>query len=243
MSSVEAFLAESASLLDTLAEYGLHPGLLSPMLSAAEQERLARLRVPQDRSDFLAVRLLTRLALFRRRTAVAPASRPSTPTSAVPTATWNEFIPAVPTALLAERDIRQRCPGCAGAGHGRPYVTDPEIRLSWAHSRGLIAVVIAESRESDVGIDCERERLCEPPVVWQGRPIPLSTWCRVESCVKAGWGDLDELLDQSCSAEGIHVPDDVVFSEGRVQLGTEMVHWAVAAPSTARMTVLGAASA
>ncbi len=83
------------------------------LLSSAELDRANRLKVPADRADFWAARLLTRELLAR-------------------------FL----GAKLAGLELGQRCPQCQSPEHGRP-IPVRGAHLSWSHSQGFVAAAVA----------------------------------------------------------------------------------------------------
>lgn len=156
------------------------------VLTPPEQERKARFRRPSDGEDFHAAHLLIRTCAAR---------------------------------LLGVRPgdvvIEQRCPTCGGP-HGRPAVVGhPDIGVSLAHSRGLVA---AAAGWAPVGIDIEAFPPAEGLVAEDlsaaltaaeimaidaapdGPRAMLLAWVRKEACLKAGLVDLDGLCGLDLSA-------------------------------------------
>jgi 4'-phosphopantetheinyl transferase len=150
-----------------------------PALTAAEQQRMARLQRPGDRDDFLAAHLLVRTCAAR--------------------------LLGVGTGEIS---IVQRCATCGGP-HGRPEIDGyPELGVSLAHSRGVVAAAAGPGR---VGADVEAyppagdlaaadlsaalsaaeiravESAADP-----ARALLLA-WARKEACLKAGLVGVDGL--------------------------------------------------
>ena len=96
------------------------------VLSASEAARIESLSRPEDRRDFIAARLLTRL-LLTRANAVDP-----------------------DPASLAEIVLAQSCPRCGGP-HGRPAEVHG-LGVSWAHAGGFVAAAVGTG---GVGVDIE----------------------------------------------------------------------------------------
>ncbi|HEU5447383.1 MAG TPA: 4'-phosphopantetheinyl transferase superfamily protein [Acidimicrobiia bacterium] len=167
-------------------------GLDQGVLTPAEQERMARFRRPSDGEDFQAAHLLIRTCAAR---------------------------------LLGVRPgdvvIVQRCSTCGGP-HGRPEVVGhPDIGVSLAHSRGLVA---AAAGSAPVGIDIEAFPPAEGLVAGDlsaalsaaeiraidstlDRPrAMLLAWVRKEACLKAGLVDLDGLEGFDLSALPLDPP-------------------------------------
>ncbi len=154
-------------------------GADGPGLTADEQHRMARLQRPGDRDDFLAAHLLVRTCAARL------------------------------LGVGAERiSIVQRCATCGGP-HGRPEIAGyPEVGVSLAHSRGVVAAAAGPGR---VGVDVE----AYPPAgdlaaadlsaalsaaeirAVESAPDParalLLAWARKEACLKAGLVGVDGL--------------------------------------------------
>lgn len=147
-------------------------------LTPVETERASRLR-GQARADFLAAHALVRHCAARL-------------------IGWS----------AADVVIEQHCEQCGGVGHGRPRIPErPDIHLSLAHSRGVVA---AAASWSPVGIDLEALPLpslrieevagtlspAELAAV-QSATVPAEAfvryWIRKEALVKVGTADLDGL--------------------------------------------------
>ncbi len=163
-----AVVAESAAVLAAARPFGDPLGSLND----GERARLTRLRVPQDRHDLVAARVLARLLVVHRD------GRPPG------------------AAALASIRLHQRCPECGGP-HGRPEVSGrTELGLSWAHARGLVAAAVADG---PVGIDVERRDGEVPRLDGRSDGAAAASlaawlgWTRGEALVKAGLTDLDEV--------------------------------------------------
>lgn len=158
-------------------------------LPAPQRERLARLRLPQARADYLAARLHS-----------------------------TELVAGLVGVGTARVRLHQSCPTCRGADHGRPYATvdgrrRDDIALSWSHSDGVIAA--AAGRHVQVGIDVERSDDLAPPdpklmraglsdaeLRWaesnrDAARAFLNLWTRKEALVKLGCCTLDDVLQSS----------------------------------------------
>ncbi|MGA6172465.1 4'-phosphopantetheinyl transferase family protein [Streptomyces sp. NPDC012600] len=162
-------------LVATTAEVLARPDLHPSMLAPWERRRLAGIRVPGRRDDVVAARLLLRLCAAR-------------------------FTGRPP------REIRpgQRCPACAGEGHGRPYLPGhPGVGASYSHADGLAAAAVAPG---PVGIDVEPLTRRPGPLSVLRRVLPeaevesarsgpepgpalLRLWVREEALFKAGRED------------------------------------------------------
>lgn len=145
-----------------------------PSLAPEIERRRSKLIRESDRDDFDAARLLATLA--------------------IKVAGGGEVEPSC---------LRQRCERCSGP-HGRPNAIGTTASVSWAHSRGFVAVIAGPSPR--IGIDIERSRavsravelvlhadevqLCaefdEPERMW------LLAWTAKEALVKAGVTSLDD---------------------------------------------------
>lgn len=214
-----------------VAEAGAGP---ERRLSAAEAERMGRLRRPADRQDFLAAHLLAR-ACAARLLGLDP----------------------------GEVSIVQRCTTCGGP-HGRPEIAGhPGLGLSLAHSRGVVAAaagtapvgVDIEAFPPDAGLTPgdlaaaltagERAAI---GAAGDGRRALLLAWTRKEACLKAGLVDVDGLAAFDLSALPLDPPagDLVVRSQ---PWGRWAVHdwWdgragaigAAVAPAGARVALAG----
>jgi 4'-phosphopantetheinyl transferase len=161
-------------------------------LSPAESERMARLRRPSDGADFQAAHLLVRKCAAR-------------------------LLGAQP----GDVSILQRCATCGGP-HGRPEVAGhPEVGVSLAHSRGVVA---AAAGTVPVGIDVEAFPPADAMTVGElsaaltaaevgaieSAPDPrqamLLAWVRKEACLKAGLVELDGLSGFDLSALPLDPP-------------------------------------
>lgn len=189
-------LALSCPTAVVLAEVGA-PGEAS--LSPAEEERLARLRRPSDREDFLAAHLLIRECAGR-----------------------------VLGVRPRDLSIVQRCATCGGP-HGRPEIVGyPDVGASLAHSRGVVAAaagtaplgIDVEAFRPDDGSagspalatgDLSAVLSTAEAAAIESAPDPsralLLAWTRKEACVKAGLVDLDGLPTYDLSALPLDSPD------------------------------------
>lgn len=147
-------------------------------LSHPERARLDTLRRPEDRDGFVAARLLARRLLA--------AHLRTTP---------------------REVRITQVCGRCGGP-HGRPIVVGGGAHVGWAHSGGLVAVVVDDA---PCAVDLEvlvPDRDTTPPLhaltdaerAWLvGQPDPqrafAELWVRKEVLVKLGDTTLDDLAE------------------------------------------------
>ena len=149
------------------------------LLSPPEQERLARLRRPADREDFLAAHLLV-----RECAAQLLGMRPE------------------------DVSIVQRCRTCGGP-HGRPEVAGhPNVGASLAHSRGVVAAAAGtvpvgidvealppadglSAGDLSAALTAAEIRAIESAP--DRRRAMLLAWVRKEACLKAGLVALDGL--------------------------------------------------
>ncbi|WP_353946863.1 4-phosphopantetheinyl transferase [Streptomyces sp. HUAS MG91] len=136
-------------------------------LAGWERRRLALVRVPARRDDVLAARLLLRWCAARVTGRPAP-----------------------------EVELRQHCPDCDRAGHGRPSLPrHPRLGVSISHAEGLVAAAVGLGR---VGVDVERyDRVPPDPELVRRRfppgspghprrtPDGLTGWVRAEARFKA----------------------------------------------------------
>ncbi|MEW6476453.1 MAG: 4'-phosphopantetheinyl transferase superfamily protein [Actinomycetota bacterium] len=204
-------------------------------LSAPEEERMSRLQRSADRDDFLAAHLLVRICAAR-----------------------------VLDLRPEEVSIVQHCPTCGGP-HGRPELDGhPEVGVSLAHSRGVVA---AAAGTVPVGVDVEAfpaagglaagdlsaaltaaEMAAIDSAPDPGRAVLLA-WARKEACLKAGLVDLDGLDGFDLSALPLGPPPGGLVPRSVVH-GSWAVHdwWdgragaigVVVAPAGARLTLAGA---
>lgn len=205
------------------------------LLSVPERDRMARLQRSADRDDFLAAHLLVRVCAAR-------------------------VLGVAPGAV----SIVQRCGTCGGP-HGRPEVAGhPDVGVSLAHSRGVVA---AAAGTVPVGVDVEAfppadgltpgdlsaaltpaERAAIEAAADPRRAVLLA-WARKEACLKAGLVDLDALAGFDLSALPLDPPPGDLLARS-VRHGDWVVHdwWdgragaigAVVAPAAARLTLTGA---
>ena len=93
--------------------------------------------------------------------------------------------------------LRQSCPRCTGADHGRPAIEGhPAIHVSLSHARGMVAAIAAGS---PCGIDVEAigdipdDVLTDTERTWAGRDLARRTrlWVRKEAWVKVSGASLD----------------------------------------------------
>ncbi|MEK9520812.1 4-phosphopantetheinyl transferase [Streptomyces venezuelae] len=169
------------AVVATTPEVLAHPELDEALLAPWERRRLDRIRLPGRRADVLAARLLVRLCVTRA------------------------------TGLpLDTPDFAQRCPGCGGEGHGRPYLRGrPGTGVSLSHADGLVA---AAAGPGPIGIDVEPSTRRPGPAHVLRRLLPeaglaegaakgaaegpapsdgpelLRLWVRAEARLKAGGG-------------------------------------------------------
>lgn len=175
-------------------------------LDPTEEERALRMVRAEDAADFRAAHLLARWAL------------------ALATDTADGVL--VPA---------QSCPGCGGP-HGRPTVPGrPDVHLAWAHTRGAVAVIVADV---PCGVDIERSdgRPVAPRVVDRtltpdeavrvrssSRPdlAFLEAWGVKESLVKAGEGDLAAQHGRTVvGPDGLRAPGERDRSTARIRVRT-----------------------
>lgn len=201
-------------------------------LTRSEEERMARLRRSGDRDDFLAAHFLVRVCAAR-------------------------LLGAGP----GEISVVQRCSTCGGP-HGRPTIAGhPDVGVSLAHSRGVVA---AAAGTVPVGVDIE----AFPPADEVGvgdlsaaltpaemlvigstrdpRRALLLAWTRKEACLKAGLVGLDGLDGFDLSALPLDLPP-VDLAVRSLPRGRWRVHdwWdgragaigALAAPAGAELTL------
>ncbi|MFI5860532.1 4'-phosphopantetheinyl transferase family protein [Streptomyces sp. NPDC051546] len=161
-------LAVVATTREVLAHPGLHETLLAPW----EQQRIARIRIPERRRDVVAARLLLRLCVARHTGLALGASAPA-----------------------------QLCPGCGRAGHGRPYLPcRPGLGLSMSHADGLVAAAVGPGAVG-IDVEPSTRRPGPPGVLSRllpesglreaaAAPDPgpalLRLWVRGEAVLKAG---------------------------------------------------------
>ncbi|MEV7371582.1 4'-phosphopantetheinyl transferase superfamily protein [Streptomyces sp. NPDC090301] len=164
--------ATALAVVATTPEVLAHPGLDEALLAPWERRRLAGIRLPSRRDDVLAARLLVRLCVAR-----ATGLPPDTPA------------------------LAQRCPGCGGHGHGRPYLRGrPGVGVSLSHADGLVAAAVGPGA---IGIDVEPATRRPGPLHVLRRLLPdadvaeaaaspdagpalLRLWVRAEARLKAG---------------------------------------------------------
>lgn len=156
------------------------------LLTATEHGRMARLRSPGDRRDFLAAHALARVGAGLAAGAAADG-----------------------LTLL------QRCPRCGGVDHGRPSVRElPELHVSLSHTSGYVAA-IAGRGPVGVDVERANRRPLQEDVAAlalapgervkvagandPGRAF-LRVWVRKEALVKAGELSLDGLGSADLSA-------------------------------------------
>jgi 4'-phosphopantetheinyl transferase len=201
-------------------------------LTPPEQERMGRLRRAEDRHDFLAAHLLVRICAGRLLGVGA-----------------------------GEVTIVQRCATCGGP-HGRPAVEGyPEVGVSLAHSRGVVA---AAAGTVPVGVDVEAfpptDRLAVGDVsvafsaaetaAIEASADPSSAlllaWVRKEAFLKAGLVDIDGLAGFDLSALPLDPPPDDRAARSSEQGGWVVHDWrdrrsgaigAVVAPAGAGLTL------
>jgi 4'-phosphopantetheinyl transferase len=203
-------------------------------LSLVETDRMARLSRPSDREDFQAAHLLIRKCAGR-------------------------LLGLRPEAV----SIVQRCATCGGP-HGRPEVVGrPDVGISLAHSRGVVA---AAAGTAPVGVDVEAfppaagltaqdlsaaltaaaiaavESAADP-----SRAVLLA-WVRKEACLKAGLVDVDGLAAFDLSALPLDPPPAELVTRSLVHTGWAVHDWwdgrvgavgAVVAPAGADVTLDG----
>ncbi|MEV0650152.1 hypothetical protein AB0I28_33325 [Phytomonospora sp. NPDC050363] len=160
-----------------------------------ELERAGRFRFDADREAYLAAHALVRDCA-------------------------GELLSADPCALV----LRQRCPDCGDADHGRPYIEGAEDAcVTLSHTRGFVA---AGASRSPVGVDIE-------PVTERGVPdevfapgertsdplLRLHRWVLKESLIKVGAASLGSLAEVDLSG----VSGSGGFAWGGWSLRTETV--------------------
>lgn len=85
------------------------------LLDAGVQDRFTALRREEDRQDFLAARVLAKLAMSK--------------------------VTGLPLELVT---IEQFCADCNRSGHGKPFFpTHPELSVSWSHQNGIVMAAVA----------------------------------------------------------------------------------------------------
>ncbi len=154
-------------------------GADGPPLTPPEQQRMARLRRPGDRDDFLAAHVLVRTCAARLLGVRAD-----------------------------EISIVQRCATCGGP-HGRPEIVGyPEVGASLAHSRGVVAAAAGPgpvgvdveafppagdlvAADLSVALSAAEIRAVESAA--DPTRAVLLAWARKEACLKAGLVDVDGL--------------------------------------------------
>ncbi|MER5950421.1 hypothetical protein ABT127_30720 [Streptomyces sp. NPDC001904] len=160
--------APALVVLARTAEVLASPAADERTLADWERSRLARARVPARRDDVLAARLLLRWCAAR-----------------------------VTGSPAAEVELRQHCPDCDRAGHGRPFLrAHPWLGVSASHAEGLVAAAVGHGR---VGVDVEPYDRVPPdpelmrrrfPALSPGHHPPasddLTLWVRAEARFKAG---------------------------------------------------------
>lgn len=153
------------------------------LLDAAERERWATLRRPEDRAEFAAGRVLA-----RRAVGVLLGIEP------------------------AEVRLHARCPICGGA-HGKPVVVGrPEVGLSIAHAGTCVGVAVADGAQVGLDIErevplsdplnpgagvlhpLERDALAALPPA-RRTPAFLRCWTRKEAILKATGEALTTAMD------------------------------------------------
>ncbi|MEV6207968.1 4'-phosphopantetheinyl transferase superfamily protein [Kitasatospora sp. NPDC051914] len=164
------------AVVATTAEVLAHPAADTALLAPWERQRLARIRVPARRDDWLAARMLVRLCAAR-----------------------------CTGRLAQDLTLAQGCPDCGGHGHGRPYLPEhPAVGVSLSHADGLVAAaagpgavgIDVESATRRPGPLSVMRRLLPEAELWAAaaaRPDPgpalLGLWVRTEACLKAGQGE------------------------------------------------------
>ncbi|QAY71267.1 4'-phosphopantetheinyl transferase family protein [Xylanimonas protaetiae] len=142
------------------------------LLTGAERARRDRLRDPRDRAAYTAAHVLAR-----------------------------ECVAELTGLRPADVVLVQRCPGCGGADHGRPFVAGrDDVHASLSHARAVVAAVASFA---PCGIDVEargdhpapRGALSGRERRWvEGQDDPglafLQLWVRKEALVKCGAGSL-----------------------------------------------------
>ncbi|MGW6268916.1 4'-phosphopantetheinyl transferase family protein [Streptomyces sp. NPDC055060] len=117
------------------------PAADEQVLAGWERDRLTRIRVPARRDDVLAARLLLRWCVAKATGAAAD-----------------------------EVDLRQHCPDCGRAGHGRPFLpAHPQLGVSLSHADGLAAAAVGHG---SIGVDVEpwERRVPRPQLVHRRFP-------------------------------------------------------------------------
>ncbi len=152
----------------------------------------------------------------------------------------------------AEVVLEQSCDVCGRPGHGRPRIAGrPELHLSLAHSRGVVA---AAAGWSPLGIDLEALPL--PPLrieevaatlspaelaVVRSAPAPTEAfaryWVRKEALVKLGAADLDGLGQLDLS--GVPLPDPAVRRRPHRFGDWQILDWSEAVPDALGALVTG----
>lgn len=189
-------LALSGPTPAVLARFDDAPGLLS----AAESERLAALRSPADRADFLAAHALVRLCAAR--------------------------LLSVPVGSLT---VVQHCPSCSRP-HGRPSLAgEPGVGISLSHTSGFVAAAAADGPVGvdielvrDEPLDWRVAELAASPDEFaalrrSARPERdfVRQWVRKEALVKVGVTSLDDMAE-------IHLP----VTDSPVEWGDwRLDHW------------------
>jgi 4'-phosphopantetheinyl transferase len=209
-------------------------GTQGDLLSEPEQDRMARLRRPEDRRDYLAAHLLVRLCSAR--------------------------LLGVPIAEIA---IAQRCPTCGGP-HGRPEVVGrPEVGVSLAHSHGVVAAAAGlvplgvdieafpptrEVAAGDLSAVLTAAEMAAVDAAADPRRAVLLAWARKEACLKAGLVDLDGLNGFDLSALPLDSPPGDLVPRSLPHAGWAVHDWwdgragaigVVVAPADAEVNLAG----
>jgi 4'-phosphopantetheinyl transferase len=227
--SIVALSRRTANVLEEAGSQG------DRRLTTQEQERMVRLRRPQDRDDFLAAHLLVRVCAAR-------------------------LLGLHPDEIT----IVQRCATCGGP-HGRPEVAGhPDVGTSLAHSRGVVAAaagtvpvgVDVEAFPPDGALAAGEfaaaltaaEIVAIESVADPQRALLLA-WARKEACLKAGLVDLDGLDGFDLSALPLDPPPGDLAARSLPHGGWTVSDWedgqagaigAVVAPAGAELTLAGA---
>lgn len=222
-----ALSSPTALVLEAMGSHG-------DLLTGPEQDRLFRLRHPEDREDFLAAHLLVRLCSAR--------------------------LLGLPTTEIA---IVQRCPTCGGP-HGQPEVVGhPEVGVSLAHSHGVVAAAAGPvpvgvdveafppttefvAGELSAVLTAAEMEVIEAATDPQ-RAVLLA-WARKEACLKAGLVDLDGLEEFDLSALPVEPPPGDLAARSLPHAGWAVHDWwdgragaigVVVAPADAELNLAG----
>lgn len=176
---VYAGIGSSASVLECANSLEL--------LDAQVMQRFTMLRREEDQQDFLAARVLAKLAMSK--------------------------MTGMPPSFVS---IEQFCPDCNRSGHGKPFFpTHPEVSVSWSHQNGIVMAAVSTCtigvdvetlRSIPADSDFANNVLCGaeldifnklPSLSYDGESLKqlyvARQWVRKEAIVKLGDCSLDRL--------------------------------------------------